>query len=114
MESHVGVAAEFRGGVSHRAGSAEPLKPIRWSSHALKNLADREIPRPEAEKTLASPEVVVPGDPARRIFMRRYQDTRLGQEMLMRAVVEEKAEEMLVITVYITSKISKYLKGTTP
>jgi hypothetical protein len=32
----------------------------------------------------------------------------------MRAVVEEKAEEILVITVYITSRISKYIKGTTP
>jgi len=32
----------------------------------------------------------------------------------MRAVVEEKADDVLVITVYITSKISKYMKGTTP
>lgn len=32
----------------------------------------------------------------------------------MRAVVEEKADDVLVITVYITSKISKYIKGTTP
>lgn len=72
------------------------MKPIRWSSHAQKNLADREIPRAEAEKTLASPEIVVPGAPARRIFMHRYLDSRLGQEMLMRAVVEEKADEVLV------------------
>ena len=90
------------------------MKPIRWSSHALKNLADREIPREEAEKTLLSPEVVVPGGPQRQIFMRRYLDIRFGQEMLVRAVVEEKADEALVITVYITSKISKYMKGTTP
>jgi hypothetical protein len=34
--------------------------------------------------------------------------------MLMPAVVEEKAEEILVIMVHITPKTSKYIKGTTP
>jgi hypothetical protein len=41
-------------------------------------------------------------------------DPRFSQEMLVRAVVEETAEERLVITVYITSKISKYMKGAAP
>ena len=41
-------------------------------------------------------------------------DIRFGQEMLVRAVVEERADEVLVITVYITSQIGKYMKGTTP
>ncbi len=90
------------------------MKPIRWSPHALKNLADREIPREEAEKTLLSPEFVVPAGTRRQIFMRSYMDVRFGQEMLVRAVVEEKADEVLVITVYITSKIGKYMKGTMP
>jgi len=87
---------------------------VRWSPHALKNLADREIPRSEANKALAAPELVVPAASARRIFMRRYLDPRLGQEMLIRAVVEETEDEALVITVYSTSKIGKYMKGTTP
>ena len=90
------------------------MKPIRWSLHALKHLADREIPREEAEETLVSPELILPAPPARRILMRRYIDSRLGQEMLLRAVVEERADERLVITVYITSKISKYMQGSTP
>ncbi len=90
------------------------MKPIRWLPHALENLADREIPRDEAEKTLVSPELVVPGGATRRLYMRRYQDARLGQQMLVRAVVQEKTEELLVITVYITSKISKYMKGAAP
>jgi hypothetical protein len=29
------------------------MKPVRWSPHALDNLADREIEREAAEKTLA-------------------------------------------------------------
>ena len=63
---------------------------------------------------MLSPEFVVPGAPPRQIFMRRYMDIRFGQEMLVRAVVEERADEVLVITVYITSQIGKYMKGATP
>jgi hypothetical protein len=89
------------------------LKAIRWTSHALENMTDREIPREEAEKTLSQPELVVASAPAREIYMRRFFDLRLGQEMLIRAVVEESAEELVVFTVYSTSKIGKYVKGTT-
>ncbi len=31
--------------------------------------------------------------------------------MLVRALVEETAQEQVVITVYITSKVDKYMKG---
>ena len=87
------------------------MKPIRWSPHAQKNLADREIPSDEARKTLTNPELVEAAAPNRQILMRRYRDSRLEQEMLIRAVVEEKAQEQVVVTVYITSKIGKYMKG---
>jgi hypothetical protein len=87
------------------------MKPVRWSSHALDNLADREIDRQEAEKTLAEPEFVVPGQLPRIALMRRYFDHVLQQEMLLRMVVEDTATERMVITVYKTSQISKYLKG---
>ena len=90
------------------------MKEVRWSSHALRNLADREIDRPEAETTLAAPETVVPGQPGRRAFMRRYFDMLLGQEMLLRIVVEETAQAMVVVTLYKTSQIEKYLRGSTP
>ncbi|MDA4132722.1 MAG: DUF4258 domain-containing protein [Thaumarchaeota archaeon] len=87
---------------------------IRWSAHALKNLADREIPRAEAELALADPERLEPGRPPRTVYMRRYFDARLQKEMLIRAVVEETPNERVVTTVYITSKIGKYMKGAQP
>jgi hypothetical protein len=90
------------------------MKPFRWSPHALKNLTDREIPRVKADQALTSPEVVVPARVSRRFFMRRYFDARLRQEMLVRALVEETAQEQVVITVYITSKIDKYMTQGTP
>lgn len=86
------------------------MKPFRWSAHALKNLSDREIPRAEAEKALADPERVSPASSSRHFFMRRYFDDRFQREMLVRALVEETAQERIVITVYITSKIGKYMK----
>lgn len=90
------------------------MKPVRWSPHALDNLADREIDREEADKTLAEPEFVVPGQLPRLVLMRRYYDQVLQQEMLIRIVVEDTASEKVVITVYKTSQVTKYLKGLGP
>jgi hypothetical protein len=84
---------------------------MRWSEHALKNLADREIPRAEAEAALLNRELSVPARSGRRFFMRRYFDQGLQQEMLVRLLVQE-GPEGVVIAVYKTSKISKYMKGT--
>ena len=90
------------------------MKPVRWSPHAIDNLADREIDREAAEKTLANPEFVVPGQLPRLVLMRRYFDPVLQQEMLLRMVVEDASIERIVITVYKTSQIAKYLKGLGP
>ena len=90
------------------------MKPVRWSPHAIDNLADREIDRAAAEKTLANPDFVVPGQLPRLVLMRRYFDQVLQQEMLLRMVVEETSTERIVITVYKTSQIAKYLKGLGP
>jgi hypothetical protein len=87
------------------------LKPIRWTAHALDNLRDREIDRQEVEQTLLAPEIALPEQPPREIWMRRYFDTILQQEMLLRVVVEETPREIVVITVYKTSQIERYLKG---
>ena len=90
------------------------MKPVRWSPHAIDNLADREIDREAAEKTLANPEFVVPGQLPRLVLMRRYFDQVLQQEMLLRMVVEDTSTERIVITVYKTSQIAKYLKRLGP
>ena len=87
------------------------MKPLRWTHHALRNLQDREIERADAERALQHPEFVAPGQPPRRVFMRRYLDPVLDQEMLLRVIVEEMETERVVITLYKTSQIEKYLKG---
>jgi hypothetical protein len=90
------------------------VKPIRWTPHAMQNLLDREIERTEADKTLAQPEFIVPGQFPRHVYMRRYFDSLLQQEMLLRLVIEETIEETVVVSVYKTSQIDRYLRGLAP
>ena len=90
------------------------MKPIRWTPHALQNLVDREIERAEADRTLAQPEFIVPGQPPRLVYMRRYLDSLLQQEMLLRVIIEETIGEIVVVSVYKTSQIDRYLKGLVP
>ncbi len=84
------------------------MKTIRWTDHALEELGKREVSREEAERTLADPDRIVPGNPPRLIYQRRYHDPLLNEEMLLRLVVEETALETVVVTVYKTSKLHKY------
>ena len=84
---------------------------VRWTDHALESLADRAIERDEADKTLSEPTLTRPGHENRTIFMRRYRDKALGQEMVLCVVTEPRGDEIAVVTVYKTSKIEKYLGG---
>lgn len=87
------------------------MKAIRWTAHARDNVADRGIDRSEAEQAVTHPEMVRPGQPGRQVFMRRYFDKPLGQEMLLRVIIEETEAELVVVTAYKTSQVDKYLKG---
>jgi hypothetical protein len=95
---------------SNNPSEQDPL-PVRWTPHALANLIDREIDRGEADKTLAAPEHVVPGQPPRMIYMRRYFDVSLQQDMLLRIITEDTMSERIVVTAYKTSQILRYLRG---
>ncbi len=86
-------------------------KPLRFSLHVRLNLRDREVPEGEIERALEQPELVISGDADRLIYMRRYQDNVLAQEMLLRVIVEETETERVVVTVHKTSQIERYLKG---
>ena len=87
------------------------MKPIRWSTHARRKAAAREVDEAEVEQAIRQPDSVAPGNPPRKIFMRRYSDSILQAEMLLRVVVEETEAELAVITLYKTSKMRKYVGG---
>ena len=80
----------------------------------MQNLLDREIERTDVDKTLTQPEFTVPGQFPRHVYMRRYFDSLLQQEMLLRVIIEETIAEIVVVSVYKTSQIERYLRGLTP
>ena len=64
------------------------MKQVRWTNHALQELAAREVSREQVEQTFATPDRIVPGNAPRLIYQRRYHDSILGAEMLLRVVVD--------------------------
>jgi hypothetical protein len=71
-------------------------------------LSKREEEQAEAEQTLANPDDIFPGEASRMIYQRVYFDKALGQNMLLRLVVEETKDERVVVTVYRTSRSDRY------
>jgi len=89
------------------------MKPIRWTLHATRELDRREIERAEADLAISQPDVIAPASPPRAFRQRRYFDKALQEPMLLRVLVEETDDELVVITLYRTSKFKKYEPGQT-
>jgi len=89
------------------------MQVFRWTRHALEALAEREIERAEADRALDGPTPTMPGLGQRTIYLHMYHDRMLGQEMLLCIVTEALVDEVVIITVYKTSRIEKYLGGRT-
>ncbi|MFM2293925.1 MAG: hypothetical protein RLZZ350_338 [Verrucomicrobiota bacterium] len=87
------------------------MKPVRWTPHALHELAKREVDRDEVDLTLRLPDAVIPATPVRTFFQRRYLDHALSETMLLRVLVEETEFELVIVTLYKTSKLQKYETG---
>ncbi len=89
---------------------SEP-KPIRWSDHARERMNWRGLAPDDIITAVVSPEFIVESVPPRRVHMRRYVDTETRKTMLLRVAIEETSSEFVVLTVYRTSKLRKYLEG---
>lgn len=87
------------------------MKAIRWTSHALAGLQARDIDRLDAEQAIHEPTAVQPGYGGRTLYLRRYHDSLLEQEMLLCVVTEAANSEIVIVTLYKTSKLAKYLQG---
>ncbi len=89
------------------------MKAIRWTRHALEALAQREIDREEAERALSESTPTLPGLGNRTLHVHKYHDRVLNQEMLLCIATEDHDAEVVIVTLYKTSKIEKYLRGGT-
>jgi hypothetical protein len=87
------------------------MRRVRWTAHAEASLRDREIDRTEAQHTIDAPDRRIASRGGRTVLARRYDDPVLGQPMALCVVLEEHGAETVVVTVYKSSKLDKYLKG---
>jgi hypothetical protein len=77
------------------------------SLHAQEQLEQREIPLVMVESVLASPQQLIPQSDGTKVYQSQL-DWGTGKIYLLRLVVRDDLEPWLVVTVYKTSKISKY------
>jgi len=78
---------------------------IKFSKHAERQLKERNIEPELVQETLENPEQIVTAGENRKIAQRIYQ--RQGRDFLLRVVFSEQGN-LEIMTVYWTSKVSKY------
>jgi hypothetical protein len=83
-------------------------KPIRISRHAQMQMKRRGVNASEVTRIIRWPDQVVPSTKGRQIFQGLIGKTR---RLLLRVVIAEDSIAYRVITVYKTSKISKYWRA---
>jgi hypothetical protein len=84
----------------------EGFSKARVSGHAANEITRRGIPVDKLRNALDAPEQVLAVRPGRVVLHRRYHSE--GVEYLLRVFVDIDSTPPMVVTVYRTSKISKY------
>jgi hypothetical protein len=85
------------------------MKSVRFTDHALQEIAERKISFDEIVSLLRRAIQIVPDedDEDRTIYQEKILSRR-GKHLLLRAVVEESDKEILVITAYLTQRVKRY------
>jgi hypothetical protein len=77
------------------------------SRHAQAEMVRRRIPQVLLDQVLNSPQQIVSEQGVKKAYQSQL-DWGNGQIFLLRAIVDDTIEPAVVVTVYRTSKISKY------
>jgi len=77
------------------------------SRHAQEEIQRRAIPLALLESVLQHPQQVVPAQGGKKAYQSQL-DLGGGRIFLLRAIVADNVDPAIVVTVYRTSKISKY------
>lgn len=85
------------------------MKEFHFSKHVLEELEKRKIPQKLLEHTLYTPEQKVPEVDDITCYQSRVEIS--GKAYLVRVMVNETMNPAVVVTVYRTSKISKYWRN---
>ena len=78
---------------------------MKFSKHAEQQLKERNIEPELVQETLENPEQIVTAGKNRKVAQRTYQ--REGKDFVLRVVFFEQGD-LEVVTVYWTSRVSKY------
>jgi hypothetical protein len=78
---------------------------IKFSKHAEQQLKERNIDPELIQETLENPEQIITAGKNRNFAQRIYQ--RQGRDFLLRVIFSEQGNPE-IITMYWTSKVSKY------
>lgn len=82
---------------------------IRWrlSKHARAEIIRRRLPFDMVVRTIISPQQIVPEKGGLRAYQRVLR-LPAGRVTLLRVIVDDSIEPLVVITAYRTSKVHKY------
>jgi hypothetical protein len=92
--------------------TAAPITTYRLTDHAQTEMARRQIPVSDVARVLAAPEQMEVVRPGRIVYQARVAWGTLPAAYLLRVFIDIDRQPPDVVTVYRTSKITKYWKGT--
>lgn len=80
---------------------------FKFSSHALEEIKKRKIPIALVQKVLEKPQQILEQDEDITIYQSQL-DFGTGKDYLLRVFINIKVNPAVIVTLYRTSKISKY------
>ncbi len=83
------------------------MKKVSWHGHAKQRLLERAIDVKIVLLTIKEPEQVFTKGKF-KILQRRYYETNYRKHYLLRVFITENAQEIIIFSVYKTSKVDKY------
>lgn len=79
----------------------------RFSSHALEEITKRQIPIELVEETLQNPQQILEQDEQIQIYQSKF-TFNTNKTYLLRIFINIQVDPKVIVTIYRTSKISKY------
>ena len=79
----------------------------RLSDHAIKQIGDRDIAIDLLEQVLDSPEQIIQQSDKSKVYQSKLIQAN-NKTYLLRIFINDKFDPIVVISVYLTSKVKKY------
>ena len=84
------------------------IRNYRLSEHAKEEMARRQISQENVANVLAAPEQIEAVRQGRNVYQSRIKTSKPPQTYLLRVFIDVDREPPEVVTVYRTSKVTKY------